>query len=177
MIYPRLPEQLDRRRKILSKDIEKARQLRKQGKGYAYIGRVFGISETSAKYWTNDAYRELAKASALARSTKKYHSASAEEKREKNQKTIDTLIRKRKIQPEYKEYSDETHYRYAKTQKASETRKKYWSTNTDRLNKLQKIQYQKHHEKRTQAKREYYKKNREKILEKMRKDYAEKKKN
>jgi hypothetical protein len=161
---------------MLSADIERARKMKRHGESYAQIAREFGISETSARYWTDDDFRRVTKEKALARSTKKYRESSSEEKKEKNQKTIETLIRKREIQPEYKKYSDETHYRYAKTPQASKTRKRYWSKNKTRLNELQKIQYDKHKQKRLAGRRQYYKENREKILEKMRKAYAEKKK-
>lgn len=164
MKYPRFPEHLDRRKKMFLKDILKAKILRKQGKSYKYIGEQFGVSETAAQYAIDDAYRARAKEKARLRSSKVYAGLSKRERAEKNQQTVETLKRKREIQPEYKEYSDETHYRYVKTLKAADTRRKYYAKNVDKMRELLRTRYHKNKVKLLEARKKYVKKNYKKIL-------------
>lgn len=96
---------------------------------------------------------------------------STRQKEEANKRTVEVLMRKRKLQPEYKEYADETHYRYAKTPKSSETRKKYWSRNKESLSKKQHAQYLKHRKKRLASRKEYVAKNIVEIRRQMREYY------
>jgi len=177
--YPRMPEHLDRRRKLLTKDIARAMQMKAKGKTYAAIGRALGVSETAAKYWMNPEYREVVREKARIRSRTKFHQMTDDEKKEVNRQTVQTLMRKRALQPEYKEYADQTHYKYTATPKASKTRRKYYAKNAQRLNEIQRAQYQKHRAKRLayskiyvaehleeirRKSREYYQKNKEKVL-------------
>ena len=171
MKYPRMPEHLDRRRKMLIKDIMRATQMRRMGKSYAEIGRTFGISETAAKYWVNPEWRELAKEKARKVRRERWGRLTSKEKKEGNEKTVAVLMRKRAIQPEYKEYSDQTHYKYAKTKKASDTRRKYHSQNKGHLNELQHVQYLKHRTERIASRKEYVQKNIEIIRQKSREYY------
>lgn len=175
MKYPRLPEHLDRRKKMLSEDIAKAKILRKQGKSYKEIGEVFGVSETAAQYAIDTSFRERAKERARLRSKKVYAESSPQDKARKNQQTVVTLMRKRELQPEYKTYSDKTHYKYANTLKASETRKKYYADNADEMRKKLRAQYKKHKAKRLVSRREYVKKNYAEILAKSKAYYCQNK--
>lgn len=152
---------------MLSKDIAKALKLKALGKSYAAIGRVFGISETAAKYWVEPDYRERVKEKSRIARRKRWLKLSRTDKKRDNQRTTDVLMRKRKLQPEYKEYSNQIHYKYAETKKASITRKSYWKRNKERLNVLQRKQYLKHKEARLEVRKRYYKENRKEILSKM----------
>lgn len=171
MKYPRMPEHLDRRRKMLSVDIALAKKMRRQGASYASIGRRFGVSETAAKYWTNSDFREHAKEQARNARRELWLTMSPEQKADAKRASVETMMRKRKIQPEYKEYADDTHYRYAATPKASETRKKYWQKNKSLLNERQKRQYLNHREIRQAGQRAYYQKNKAEILRKSKEHY------
>lgn len=153
-----MPENLDRRRKMMSEDVARAVKMRESGRSYAEIGRKFSISEVAAKYWTNPEWRKIAKERARIRSREKYASLSDTDKKRVNKETTEILMRKRALQPEYKEYADSTHYRYAKTKKASTTRKEYYARNKAKMKKTQHDNYQKHREKRLKYSREYYKK-------------------
>lgn len=166
MKYPRLPEHLDQRRKMLSADIAKAATMKRAGKTYAAIAREFGISETAAKYWTNPEFRERAKENARVARRKRWQRLSPQQKADDNRRTVQVLMRKRRIQPEYKEYADKTHYKYAGTHRASATRRRYYTANRSHLNRLQHASYLKHREKRLQARRRYVRTNYATILEK-----------
>lgn len=169
--YPKMPEHLDRRRKMLAKDISAAIAFKRQGKSCAEIARIFGISETAAKYWTNPEWRERAKGKSRIARRKRWVNLTNEEKKDDNRRTVAVLMRKRELQPEYKKYADQTHYKYAKTVTARNTRKMYYSKNATRLNQLQRSQYQKHRENRLQKRKEYVAKNIDIIRQKMREYY------
>ena len=53
MKYPQLPENLDRRRKIKSEDLERMKELRKLGLTYKQIGEAVGIEGSTVGYHLN----------------------------------------------------------------------------------------------------------------------------
>jgi len=58
MKYPRLPEYLDRRKKLMSADIKKIRRLRKTGIYAKEIAKLFHVSTAMIYYWTNEKLRQ-----------------------------------------------------------------------------------------------------------------------
>ena len=55
MKYPKLPEELDRRKKLTSEDIEEIRRLYKSGEeSHRSLSKLFGVSKTSIRYYLID---------------------------------------------------------------------------------------------------------------------------
>lgn len=174
-----MPARLDRRRKLMPQDIALAKRMKSSGKSIALIAQHFACGEKTIEYWVYPNERQRIKKKQAARMRKLRESWTLEDKAKNNARTIDVLMRKRNIQPEYKTYADETHYRYMRTPKSGETRRKYYAENKKRLNEIQHTQYRKHRAKRLASRkiyvaehleeirrkcREYYQKNKEKVL-------------
>ena len=95
MKYPRLPANLDRRRKLMPEDIKKIRKLRKSGVNVCIIAIKFKVSTTLIYYWTNEKLRQriIKRASEANRDTKA--------RRERQKKSIQYI---RKVNPKYVKY-------------------------------------------------------------------------
>lgn len=164
MKYPRLLEELDRRRRMFAKDIKQARILKAKGISYAAIARMLNISETSVKYWTDENYRLRARESARQRSRKRFAVLSEEEKKAENKRTMAILMRKKDIQIEYRKYAAETSKKYSRSKRGKETRKRRRKENLLADKAYQRTQYQKHRIARLEARKKYVKENYQKIL-------------
>jgi hypothetical protein len=56
--YPRLPEKLDARRKLMEEDIIELREERKKGLSYKELAEMFGVSKTACRYHCDDEYKK-----------------------------------------------------------------------------------------------------------------------
>lgn len=155
---------------MLKSDIATACRMKSSGKSIAQIAQHFSVGEGTIEYWVYPNERERLKRKARERMRRVRERWTSEQKAANNASTVETLMRKKKIQPEYKEYSDETHYRYVGTPKANRTRRKYYEKNSERLNEYQRKQYRKHREKRLASSKIYVAQHLEEIRKKMR-DY------
>ena len=58
MKYPRLPFELDKRRKLTLEQINKIQELRQRGYSYRKLGRIFNISKNTVHYHCDILFRE-----------------------------------------------------------------------------------------------------------------------
>lgn len=56
--FPRLPQELDRRKKLMKEDIEEIRELKKDGLSMLTIAKIYNVSQALICYWTNEKFRE-----------------------------------------------------------------------------------------------------------------------
>ena len=58
MEYPKLPETLDKRRKLLKEDIAELREERKKGLSYQALAEMFGVNKNTCQYHCDDEYKK-----------------------------------------------------------------------------------------------------------------------
>ena len=73
MKYPRLPRKLDRRCKLMDKDIRTIRTLYKYGASIKTLAKKFKVSGNLIRYWTDEKYRQC-----VIECAKKHHKQDKE---------------------------------------------------------------------------------------------------
>lgn len=138
-------------------DVSLMRKLKLQGKTLKELSEIFHCSETTIEYWVYPEQQEKKKIKAKERMRSIRESWSPEQKQINNIKIAETLKRKRTIQPEYIKYNTLEHNKYSKSEKAVETRKKYYAREIEKMKFQNKKNYLKHREKRIAYQSNYYK--------------------
>lgn len=123
MKYPRLPEKLDRRKKLFKKDIQKIREKRKNGISVKLLAKIYDVSRTLIYYWTNPKINKLIKE----------HARKCRKEKSELARNNDNLYTKyiSKVNPLYKKWQLEIY-------------KKYYETHKIQIKKYMKEYYHKH---------------------------------
>ena len=155
-----MPEELDKRKKLMKKDIDLLKKLDKKGYSREELASLFNVTKTCIRYHTDDEYRKYNIDGASKREL-------AKRKHSKYKKLLviknNVRIKKRKeIQPEYKEYinaiSRKAVAKYNKNnrEKNLECQKKWRENNKEHLKQY----YLDNKEKYAKRSRDWYIKNR-----------------
>lgn len=106
--YPRYTRRDDMRCKLTNADIVRIGYLYRVGRSLDTIAKMFDVTESTIRYWTNDNHRQKAiersarRVLALRRADPKKHNASA----------LKYIHRKEKAMPEFRQYQRKASLKY-----------------------------------------------------------------
>lgn len=169
--YPKTPEKLDLRRKLLSKDIKHIHQLYEKGFTKKAIAEKMQVSIHTIYYWT------MSKEERNQKNAKRWIN-KLPDKEQQHSNYIKTYKRKKEIQlEELKQYHNilTAKQKLDNPEKYKEWQNKYISTHPKERKEIRKKSYLKHKEQRKETARLYRQNNPEKIKKWKRKAYIKNK--
>ena len=127
MEYPKLPDELNRAKKLTSEDVQRVKDLRKFGLSLQDIASEFGVTVGCIFYHVSTTgWRERQYQSRLLRERQKIRD-DPEYHKKRNKASIESRKYRKKVNPEYLKY------------KAEVARKKYWKKKSNPLSNITKI--------------------------------------
>lgn len=141
--------------KLTDNDIYNIRREYEICRNYRLLGRVYGVSTSTIKYWVDgDEYRKHRLSESGWRCKIKYRNMSDDERKERNKKTINALRLRNEKYPEYHITKNLEKKEYHKRPDVKQQEKEYRERNKERINKYNKEYYEKPENK--QHRDEYY---------------------
>lgn len=129
---------------MLKKHVALMLKMKRQGIKHKQLAQYFKVSDSTIDYWL---YPYL-------RKRKRIRNEDPEKQKASVRKAV---ARKRKIQPEYKQYNKVLHKIYYKSEKGKKARREYRQRNLEKIRAKDKENYNKHRLKKLAYKKEYYK--------------------
>ena len=109
--FPRLSQELDRRKKLMDEDIKEIRILKEKGLSMVEIAKMYNVSYSSIYFWTNKKFREKVRKDAA-----QYRRGPEAiiRHRKISKKSMEYKL---KVNPALKEYRDEHNKKYRELKK------------------------------------------------------------